>query len=62
MEEDDRQRPARQLLARPKLDDLGIAELDSYIAALREEILRAEAEIARKRGHRSSAEAVFGRM
>jgi uncharacterized small protein (DUF1192 family) len=40
---------------------LGIAELEDYIAGLRGEIGRAEAEIAEKRKHRGGAEALFKR-
>ena len=40
---------------------LGIAELEAYIAGLRSEIARAEAEIAEKRKHRGGAEALFRR-
>jgi uncharacterized small protein (DUF1192 family) len=38
---------------------MGIKELHAYIADLRAEIARAEAEIERKHGHRSAAESVF---
>ncbi len=41
------------------LDRMGIAELDHYIAELRAEIGRAEAQIAAKRGHRSAADTMF---
>jgi uncharacterized small protein (DUF1192 family) len=50
-------RPAR--LTRLVLDSLGIEELNAYIAELREEIARAEAEIVRKQTHRSAADAFF---
>ena len=40
---------------------LGIVELEEYIAGLRSEIARAEAEIAEKRKHRGGAEALFRR-
>ncbi len=53
-----RHKPA---LEHPVLDSWGVAELSAYIAALSQEIARAEAEIARKSSHRSAAEAVFGR-
>jgi uncharacterized small protein (DUF1192 family) len=43
------------------LDSLGIAELENYIGELRAEISRAEAEIRRKQGHRSTADALFRR-
>jgi uncharacterized small protein (DUF1192 family) len=52
-------RPA--LVNKPVLDVLGIGELRDYIAALREEIARAEAMIARKGDHRGAAEAMFRR-
>jgi len=61
MEEDDRQRPKHDRLQPLKLDGLAVAELEAYIAELRGEIARAEAEIGRKRGHRSAADAVFGK-
>jgi len=48
--------------APPKdLSLLGIAELENYIAGLKAEIARAEAEIAEKRKHRGGAEALFRR-
>jgi uncharacterized small protein (DUF1192 family) len=50
-------RPAR--LTRLVLDSLGIEELNAYIAELREEIVRTEAEIARKQSHRSAADTFF---
>lgn len=40
---------------------LGIVELEDYIAGMRSEIARAEAEIAEKRKHRGGAEALFRR-
>lgn len=38
---------------------MGVEDLHAYIAGLRAEIARAEAEIQRKQGHRSAAESVF---
>ncbi|HTW28353.1 MAG TPA: DUF1192 domain-containing protein [Acetobacteraceae bacterium] len=62
MREDDDAPPRPQARLTPLvLDGLGIAELEGYIAALRAEIARAEAEIDRKQGHRSAADAVFRR-
>jgi uncharacterized small protein (DUF1192 family) len=61
MLEDDPPRPVKRRLEELKLDGLGVAELESYIAELHGEIARAEAEIARKRGHRSAADALFRR-
>ena len=58
--EDEAPRPKAQL-ARPPLDVLGLAELETYIAELRSEIYRAEQEIARKQGHRAAADSVFKR-
>jgi uncharacterized small protein (DUF1192 family) len=43
------------------LDTLGIEELREYIGELREEIARVEADIDRKQGHRSAADAFFKR-
>ena len=43
------------------LDTLGIDELRAYIGELREEIARVEADIERKQGHRSAADAFFKR-
>jgi uncharacterized small protein (DUF1192 family) len=49
----------RARLEKLVLDTLGIEELQDYIAELREEIARVEADIARKGSHRSAAEAFF---
>jgi uncharacterized small protein (DUF1192 family) len=43
------------------LDTLGIDELREYIGELRAEIARVEADIERKQGHRSAADAFFRR-
>ena len=59
--EDEAPRPKPQL-ARPSLDALGLAELDTYIAELHSEIARAEQEIARKQGNRAAADSVFKRF
>ena len=60
MDEDDLL-PSRKPPALKNLALLGIAELEEYIAGLRSEIARAEAEIAEKRKHRGGAEALFRR-
>lgn len=60
MTEDDAPRP-RTHLAQPPLDRLGVAELEAYIIELRNEVTRAETEIARKQGHRATADSVFRR-
>jgi uncharacterized small protein (DUF1192 family) len=41
------------------LDSLGVTELREYITELKQEIDRVEADIARKNGHRSAADAFF---
>ncbi len=53
-------RPLRRLEPL-RLDTLGIEELHAYVGELREEILRVEADMARKQSHRGAAEAVFGK-
>jgi uncharacterized small protein (DUF1192 family) len=58
LEEDAPPRP-RARLEKLTLDSLGIEELQAYIGELRGEIARVEADIARKQGHRSAADAVF---
>lgn len=57
---DDDPAPARPRLQPPPLDRLGVGELHTYIAELRAEITRTEAEIARKQDHLSAAESMFG--
>ena len=59
MFDDEEPRPAPKRLVPPVLDAWGVAELRLYIEELRGEILRAEAEIALKQGHRSAADAFF---
>ena len=58
--EDEAPRPKTRL-ARPSLDALGVAELETYIVELRNEVARAEQEITRKQGHRAAADSVFKR-
>ncbi len=43
------------------LDRWDVVELRTYVAALREEIVRAEAAIAARESHRSAADALFRR-
>jgi uncharacterized small protein (DUF1192 family) len=53
--------PQRQ---KPKPRDLtlmGVAELEEYIAEMREEIARVEGELVEKKKHRGGAEALFRR-
>jgi uncharacterized small protein (DUF1192 family) len=59
-EEEDAPVRVRRRMEPIRLDTLGIEELRAYIGELRDEISRVEADIARKQGHRSAAESVFG--
>jgi uncharacterized small protein (DUF1192 family) len=61
MQDDEDIRPPAGRLQPLRLDPLGVAELEAYIAELRSEILRVEADIMRKRGHRDAAAAFFKR-
>jgi uncharacterized small protein (DUF1192 family) len=61
IEEDDAPARKRVRLEKLLLDPLGIEELRDYISELREEIARVEADIDRKQGHRSVADAFFKR-
>jgi uncharacterized small protein (DUF1192 family) len=61
LDDEDTPRPPLRRVTPLRLDPLGVAELENYIGELREEIGRAEAEIAHKRDHRSAADAVFRR-
>lgn len=45
----------------PLLDTFSVDELHDYIAELKAEIIRVEADIARKQSHRSAADAFFRR-
>ncbi len=51
----------RTRLEKPVLHTLGIQEMHDYIAELRDEIARVEADIARKLSHKSAADAFFRR-
>ena len=53
--------PRRKPAAPKDLSLLGIAELEEYIAGLKAEIARAQAEIAEKQKQRGGAEALFRR-
>jgi uncharacterized small protein (DUF1192 family) len=57
--EDDLPRPTPALVGTPPLDRLGVAELERYVAALRAEIGRAEAEIVRKKAVLDAAHGFF---
>jgi len=49
----------RTRLEKLTLDTLGVEELRDYIGELKDEIARAEADIARKQSHKSAADAFF---
>ena len=57
--DDDTPPPKPVRLPKLPLDLLGVEELSDYISELRAEIVRVEAEIVRKRQHRSAADAFF---
>jgi uncharacterized small protein (DUF1192 family) len=42
------------------LQPMSVQELETYIAALEQEIIRADAMIARKQAHKNGIEALFG--
>jgi len=52
--------PQRATGKRRDLNPMSIDELRDYIAALEEEITRAETAIAKKEAHRSGIDALFG--
>ncbi len=56
--DDDQPRQKQRFTPLP-LDALGVAELEIYIAELRGEIARVEADIARKQNFRSAADGFF---
>lgn len=58
-EEEDNLPRRRQVLEKPRFDGWDVAQLQDYIAELREEIARAEAGIAARNDHRAAAEAFF---
>jgi len=48
--------------AKPRdLQPLSVQELENYIAALEQEILRADAMIAKKQAHKSGIDTLFGK-
>lgn len=58
-DEDNLPRPKPARLTPPTLDTWAVAELEAYIAELRAEITRAQADIAHKSSHRAAADAFF---
>jgi uncharacterized small protein (DUF1192 family) len=61
LDEDEEPIRKRTRLEKPVLDTLGVEEMREYIAELKAEIARVEADIDRKQGHRSAADAFFRR-
>ena len=59
LDEDEGPVRKRARLEKPVLDTLGIEEMREYISELKAEIARVEADIERKQGHRSAADAFF---
>lgn len=59
VDDDDLPPRKRSRLEKLTLDTLSVEELRDYIGELREEIVRVEADIARKQSHRSAADAFF---
>ncbi len=59
MDEDEGPVRKRTRLEKLVLDTLGVQELREYIDELKAEITRVEADIERKQGHRSAADAFF---
>jgi uncharacterized small protein (DUF1192 family) len=59
MQDEDEFLPRRRRLDPLPLAALGVNELRAYIEELRAEILRVEADIAGKAGHRKAAEGFF---
>jgi uncharacterized small protein (DUF1192 family) len=59
--DDDELEPRNKPAKKRDLTPMAIAELESYIVALEEEIVRARNEIAAKRKQRGGAETLFKR-
>ena len=57
--EDDDLRPRKSAVVPRNLEDLSIADLEEYIAALEAEIARVRQDIARKIRHREGVEGLF---
>jgi uncharacterized small protein (DUF1192 family) len=60
-EDDDLPVRKRIRLEKLVLDSLGIEEMRDYIDELKAEIMRVEADIARKQSHRTAADSFFRR-
>jgi uncharacterized small protein (DUF1192 family) len=58
-DDEDLPRKPRRMLDSPKLDMLGIEELEAYIAELEAEIARVKGAIGAKSAHRDAASLFF---
>ncbi len=56
--DDDLDPKTKRLKARP-LDNMSVPELKDYVAQLKEEIIRAEADMAKKEKSKAAADALF---
>lgn len=56
---DDELEPQKQLTAPKNLEPLSLDELANYIAELKQEIMRTEDEVKRKKIHMDAASSVF---
>lgn len=59
--DDARPKPKPAIAVGESLETLSVAELTARIEALQAEIVRVEAELARKRAHEAAASALFKR-
>lgn len=55
----DEELPGKKPAAVKNLEPLSVDELTAYIADLKAEILRVEADIAKKQAHKSAADSFF---
>ncbi|WP_374384868.1 DUF1192 domain-containing protein [Dongia sp.] len=51
--------PRTKKAQKRNLEPMGVEELTAYIDELKEEILRVEADIAKKKNHRAAAQSLF---
>lgn len=56
--DEDTEPKSRKKTVKP-LDNFSVGELAEYIADLKEEIVRAEAEMAKKKNHMAAVDALF---
>lgn len=56
-----RAKPQKGMTLGESLETISVAELEARIGALKDEIARVEAELAKKRAHEAAASALFKR-